>query len=321
MQDGVKTALVTGGMGFIGRSLVDKLISEGKETHVLDKTADGALLKRWSRAQEFRFFKADLLDAESFGTLPRYDAVYHLAANPEVNPSKSKPVDHFNQNIAATFNLLERLKNAKPNILAFTSTSTVYGEASQIPTPENYSPLEPISVYGSSKLACEALISSYAHMFDFKAVIFRLANIIGPNSTHGIISDFVKRLQGDPSSLDILGDGEQNKSYLYVDDCISAIQLALKKARKKVEVFNVGSEDRIRAKDIARLVLDEMNLKKTKINYAGGADGGRGWKGDVKDMMLDIEKLRSIGWNPEHSSKKGVKLTAGLILKGGRQDV
>ena len=221
-------------------------------------------MKVWGRSREFRFFKADLLDAVSLGMLPRYDAVYHLAAHPEVNPSRSRPVDHFNQNITATFNLLEKLKNAKPKILAFASTSTVYGEASQIPTPENYSPLEPISTYGSSKLACEALISSYAHMFGFKAVIFRLANIIGPNSTHGIIFDFVRKLQSDPSSLDVLGDGEQSKSYLYVDDCISAMHLALKKARKKVEVFNVGSDDRIRVKSIASLVLDEMNLKKTK---------------------------------------------------------
>lgn len=314
MSKKLKSVLVTGGMGFIGRSLVEKLISEGKETHVLDKNPNKNLLNGWKKNKKFKFYKIDLLDTKSLGKLPRYDVIYHLAANPEVRLDKAKPIDHFKQNIVGTFNLLEKIKNSKPKTLVFISTSTVYGEAKKIPTPEDYS-LEPISIYGASKLACEALVNSYANTFGFKAVIFRLANIVGPESTHGIIFDFIKKLRNNPLSLEVLGDGKQNKSYLYIDDCISAIQFGIKKSKKKVEVFNVGSADRVHVKNIAKLVIDGMNLKKTKISYTGGIDGGKGWKGDVKNMRLDIKKLSSIGWNPRYSSSDSVKLTIKSTLK------
>ena len=195
--------------------------------------------------------------------------------------------------------------------IAFTSTSTVYGEASIMPTPEDYGPLIPISLYGASKLACEAFITSYSHTFDMQAWIFRFANIVGPRSTHGITVDFIKKLWKNASMLEILGDGKQEKSYLHVSECVDAILFLIENSKEKVNIFNIGSEDTISATEIGKVVIEEMGLSNVEFTYTGG---NRGWKGDVPRMRLGIEKMKSLGWKPVYTSERSIRETARALL-------
>jgi len=302
-------ALVTGGAGFIGSHLVDALMRQSYEVVVFDNLSSGKIenIARWLKNKRFKFIKGDLRRRrEVKRAVASCSLIFHFAANPEVRSVTSA---HFND-IIGTFNLLESLKNSNVSKFVFASSSTVYGEASKIPTPEDYAPLLPISMYGASKLACESLISSYAHYFGFKAVILRLANIIGPRSRHGVIYDFILKLKKNPKELKILGDGSQTKSYLYIDDCINAIELIMQKSGGDVEIFNVGSEDQVSVRRIAEIVVDVLNLKDVKFQFTGGVNGGRGWKGDVKVMLLDTVKLRSLGWKPKYNSEEAVKKAA-----------
>jgi len=234
-----------------------------------------------------------------------------VAANPDVRLGASDTRVHLEQNILATYNLLEAMRRNNIKEIAFTSTSTVYGEASIMPTPEDYGPLIPISLYGASKLACEALITSYSHIFDMQAWIFRFANIVGPRSTHGITVDFIKKLQKNPNLLDILGDGKQEKSYLHVSECVDAILFLIEDSEEKVNIFNIGSEDTISATEIGKAVIEEMGLSNVEFIYTGGS---RGWKGDVPRMRLGIEKMKSLGWKPVYTSEKSVRETARALL-------
>jgi UDP-glucose 4-epimerase len=246
------------------------------------------------------------------------ELIFHLAANPEVKLGVTNPQVHFAENILTTFNLLEAIRRSrKPKTVVFTSTSTVYGECSQIPTAENYGPLIPISTYGASKLSCEALISSYAHTFNHRALIVRLANIIGPRSKHGVVVDFMKKTLANPNELEILGDGYQEKSYLHIIDCIDAIMHLCEKFNEdteRIDIYNVGSSDTISVREIARITSTAMNVPNIKYKFTGGVDGGRGWKGDVKKMQLSIEKLRKTGWTPRYTSRQAVRLTAKALL-------
>lgn len=312
-------ALVTGGAGFIGSHLVDFLINEGKEVRVIDNLSSGNRehLAQWSDNPMMELMELDLLDKTALdGALKGCDEVYHLAANPEVNAKNASPEDHFRQNIEATYNLLEAMRRiGEQKFIAFTSSSTVYGEAETIPTREDYGPLVPISLYGASKLACEALLTAYASMYGFRTIIYRLANVVGPRSNHGVIYDFVHKLRDNPSELEVLGDGSQSKSYLFVDDCISGIMKGIERGNR-VDIYNIGSWDRTNVLEIAETVKNEMGLKDAKIRLTGGVDGGRGWKGDVKIMQLDMEELKSIGWTPKYGSAEAVRLTSRSVIGG-----
>ena len=311
-------ALVTGGAGFIGSHLVDYLIKSGKEVRVFDNLASGEMknLKQWIGDPCFEMVEQDLLDKDAIEEAVKgCDEIYHLAANPEVNAKNASPEDSFRQNIEATYNLLEAMrKSGEQKFIAFTSSSTVYGEAEQIPTKEDYGPMIPISLYGASKLSCDALLSSYAYMFGFRAIIYRLANVVGPRSNHGVTYDFVKKLKKNPTELEVLGDGSQSKSYLYVDDCISGIIKGIEKGNV-VDIFNIGTNSMTNVLEIAETVKGAMGLDGAKIRLTGGVDGGRGWMGDVKIMQLDLNELMSQGWEPEHSSAEAVRLTALSVLK------
>ncbi|MEM4467000.1 MAG: NAD-dependent epimerase/dehydratase family protein [Nitrososphaerota archaeon] len=311
--------LITGGAGFIGSHLVEALLAYGAEVIVLDNLSSGSLenLEQAFNYENFTFIKGDLLKIEDLeNSVEDCYMVYHLAANPEVRISSINPEIHYEQNILATYNLLEALrKKGDVEVLIFTSSSTVYGEPSWIPTPEDYAPLKPISVYGASKLACEALISAYAHTYGFKAIIYRLANIVGPRSKHGVVYDFIQKLRKNPRELEILGDGRQKKSYLYIDDCIKAMLIGTARSRELVEVFNVGSEDQIDVKRIAEIVIEEMGLKDVELKFTGGVDGGRGWIGDVKNMLLDISKLKLRGWRPRYNSEQAIRVTVKNTFK------
>jgi len=305
--------LVTGGAGFIGSHLVDEIMRSGYPVKVYDNLSSGSLknIKEWMDKDDFEFIEGDLLDLEELKeAVDHCDVVYHLAANPEVDAKKSSPEIHFNQNIKATYNLLEAIKNAgHVKRLIFTSSSTIYGDVDVFPTPENYGPLKPISLYGASKLACEALISAYTSMYGFKSEIFRLANVVGPRSDHGVIFDFLNKLKKNPKRLEILGDGSQSKSYFYVSDCVNGLLLA-KKAEEAVSIFNIGSADQINVLEIAQIIKEITGNTEAELRLTGGVNGGRGWKGDVKFMHLDMNRLKRLGWEPRYNSAEAVQLTA-----------
>jgi UDP-glucose 4-epimerase len=315
----MRKVLVTGGAGFIGSHLVDALMVRGDEVCVSDNLSTGSLenVRHWLNSPNFTFIMGDLLNPIDLEKLKieRYSLIFHFAANPEVKIGSTEPDIHFQQNIVATHNLLELVrKTGTQPTMAFASTSTVYGEASRIPTPEDYAPLKPISTYGASKLACEALITAYAYTYCFKAVIYRLANIVGPRSRHGVIYYFIQKLKRNPEELEILGDGSQTKSYLHIRDCVDAILLGLENSAEQVEIFNVGSEDQVDVKTIAQIVIEEMKLKNVKPVFTGGVEGGRGWKGDVKNMLLDITRLKRLGWKPRLNSKQAVMEAAKSLI-------
>jgi UDP-glucose 4-epimerase len=315
----MENVLITGGAGFIGSHIADAFMAKGANVSVLDNLSAGKLenVKQWLNHENFTFIKGDLLNPSDLARLSQkhYEIVFHLAANPEVRVGTTNPEVHFQQNLIATHNLLECIRKNKSDLtLVFTSTSTIYGEPAKIPTPETYSPLKPISIYGATKLAGEALITAYAYTYGFKTIIYRLANIVGPRSQHGIIYDFVQKLKQNSCQLEILGDGTQTKSYLYITDCVEAILSGLKNPDDQAEIYNVGSNDQINVKTIAKIVMEEMKLNNIKFHCTGGVDGGRGWKGDVKNMLLDISRIESRGWKPKWNSEQAMKKAANHII-------
>ena len=310
--------LVTGGAGFIGSCLCEELVKRGCEVSILDNFSSGSrsnvqhLLDAGSH--RVRLFVGDCTKRDDLvRALEGVDVVFHFAANPEVRLELSDPETCFRQNVYATHVVLEALRNSHAKKVVFASTSTVYGDARVVPTPEDYAPLEPISVYGASKLASEALITAYAHSYGFAALILRFANVVGSKSGHGVIFDFVRKLRENPGELEILGDGTQTKSYLYIDDCVGAVLTAFECMRGRVEVLNVGSEDQVGVREIAETVVEEMRLKGVGFRFTGGVDGGRGWVGDVKNMLLDVTKLKAKGWKPKYNSKEAVRQTTRRI--------
>ncbi|AGK60598.1 Nucleoside-diphosphate-sugar epimerase [Archaeoglobus sulfaticallidus PM70-1] len=288
-------ALVTGGAGFIGSHVVDRLVDMGYDVVVIDNLSSGK--------KEYLNDSAEFIHADLSREVPeiKVDEVWHIAANPDVRIGSESPAEIYDNNILATFNLLEMMRKVGNDRIIFTSTSTVYGEAEVIPTPEDY-PTVPISIYGASKLACEALITSYCHTFGMKSWIYRFANVIGRRSNHGVIYDFIMKLKKNRNELEILGNGEQNKSYIYIDDCISAMFWGLK-SDEAVNIFNIGSDDQIMVKKIAEIVSEEMGLS-PRFVFTGGR---RGWKGDVPIMLLSNEKLKKLGWMPKYSSEEAVR--------------
>jgi UDP-glucose 4-epimerase len=315
-----KKILVTGGAGFIGSSLCKQLVNLGSSVVILDNFSSG---KRRNIEDLLRTHatKACLLEMDCTKTtdvrkaVHDVNVVFHLAANPEVRLELNDPKNCFKQNVYATYVLLEAIRqNRNIEKIVFASTSTVYGDVDVFPTREDCGPLKPISVYGASKLASEALISSYAHLYGFSAVLLRFANIIGPKSQHGIIPDFTKKLGRNHKELEILGDGTQCKSYLHIDDCVDATLIACKKSASRVGIFNVGSEDWITVLHITEIMIEKMGLDDVKFKFTRGVDGGRGWRGDVKKMLLDISMLKSLGWKPKHNSEQAVRMTVKSII-------
>lgn len=310
-----RSILVTGGAGFIGSHLVDALLPENKVT-ILDNFSSG---KREHIAHHlsdtgFNVIEADMLDLTALeDAVAGKDIVFHLAANPDVKLGAEDTRVHFDQNILATYNLLEAMRRAGVKRIAFTSTSTVYGDAKTMPTPEDYGPLIPISLYGASKLACEALISSYCHTFDMQSWIYRFANIVGERGTHGVIVDFIRKLRENPEELEILGSGRQRKSYLEVKDCASAMIHCVDHSFEQTNIFNIGSDDSVDVTGIADIVVEQMGLSGVKYRYTGGIDG-RGWRGDVKLMQLSIDKIAGIGWQPRHNSSDSIKAATKALL-------
>lgn len=308
-------SIVTGGAGFIGSHIVDYLVAQGDEVVVIDALLAGDLrfISRHIDSGAVQFIRANLLHPGWQDACAGADRVWHMAADPDVRESAVTPDAQLNNTIIATHRVLEAIRlHAVPEII-FTSTSTVYGEATVIPTPESYTPMEPVSVYGAAKLACEALISAYCHSFGVKGYIFRFANIIGPRSGHGVITDFIKKLRINPHELEILGDGKQTKSYLEVSACIAAISYVVAHASDRVNTYNIGSEDWIDVTAIADILVAEAGLAEVKYLYTGGT---RGWIGDVPKMQLSIDKLKALGYTPAIGSHESVRLAVRAALSG-----
>ncbi len=306
----MKRILVTGGAGFIGSHLVDRLIEENNEIIVLDNLSTGRMefIQHHFKNPKFKFHKVDLLTDKIDSYFVDVDEVWHLAANSDTRVALKNTKVDIDQNILVTYKVLEAMRKNGVEKIIFTSSSTVYGEAEKIPTPESH-PCRPISLYGASKLACEAIISAYVHTFELKAVIFRLANIIGPRLSHGVIYDFLKKLEKNPNELEILGDGSQNKSYLYINDCIEAMILAAEKTNN-FEIYNVGSEDQLTVLEIAKIICREKGVK-PRFKFVGSK---RGWKGDVPLMLLDISKIKNLGWKPKYNSREAVEQTLKQLI-------
>ena len=298
-------SIVTGGAGFIGSHLTDYLVKAGDDVIVIDSLISGDIrnIKRHIDSGKVMLVSADLLSEGWQKHLSGTRRLYHLAADPDVRESSVNPDKQLNNTIIATHRILEAMRKQGVHEIVFTSTSTVYGQAEQIPTPESYTPMEPISIYGAAKMACEALVSAYSHSFQMRSWIFRFANIIGPGSGHGVITDFIRKLKENPDKLEILGDGTQIKSYLEVSECIRGFMHAVTHSHETVNTFNVGSEDWISVTEIADIISKEMRLT-PEYAFTGGS---RGWVGDVPKMQLDICRLKNLGWIPGLSSRESVR--------------
>jgi UDP-glucose 4-epimerase len=292
--------VVTGGAGFIGSHLVDELIKADHEVLVIDNLVSG---KEENIPTSAKLVKKDITSDDIAPELKGAEALFHFAADPDVRSSAQDPARSFRYNVIGTFNVLEACRAVDVKKFVFASTSTVYGETDVIPTPETHK-TEPISNYGASKLACEAFISSYAHTYDIQSCVLRFANIFGPRSNHGVMFDFFHKLKKDPTKLEILGNGKQEKSYLYISDTISATIAAFEKQNNIYDVFNVGSREKRTVDEIAELVSKTGNWK-PETQYTGTP---RGWVGDVKLMQLDISKLEKLGWKQNVSFEDGVNL-------------
>jgi UDP-glucose 4-epimerase len=303
---------VTGGAGFIGSYMLDLIIKEGHEVTVYDNLSTGKIVFIEQYKNSINFVKDDIKNIEVLSkAMKGHDIVIHLAANAEVRYGASNPSVDLYEGIYGTFNVLEAMRKNDIKKIMYSSSSVVYGEAKVIPTPEDYGPLLPISIYGASKLGAEGFISAYSSTYGMNAWIYRFANIIGGRSGHGVIVDFIKKIRKDPSTLEVLGKGNQSKSYLLAEECVSAMWHIFNHANESLNVYNIGSLDQISVKEIAEAVIKEMGTP-TKIVYTGTE---RGWPGDVISQKLSIEKLLKLNWRPKYNSYEAVLHTIKEVLK------
>jgi len=308
--------LVTGGAGFIGSHIVDRLVIEGYDVRVIDNLSSGRLenIRHHIATGAVELIIGDLKDPQiALKAVEGVDVVFHFAANPEVRVSTSNPEIHFNENIVVTFNLLEAMRRKSVRELIFASSSSVYGEPEEIPVDEN-APIKPVSVYGASKASCENLIYAYSKLYEIKTVVLRYANVIGPRLTHGVVWDFVNKLLKNPTELEILGDGKQVRSYIYIDDAVEATMVVWRKNNMNYEVYNIASEDWITVNEVADEVIKAMGLNNVKRVYKPILHGV-GWLGDVKRIALKIDKLKSLRFKPKYNSKEAVKLTTEVLAE------
>ena len=307
--------LITGGAGFIGSHLADKLLEENNEITVFDNLSLGRLenIETAIKNPDFKFIQGDILNKkELFDVFKNgdFDVVFHMAANSDIAKSHKNPDVDFDNTLSTTYNVLLAMKEYNVKNIVFASTSAIYGEAN-VSVGEDFGPLFPISHYGASKLASEAYISSFCENYGFKAWITRFPNVVGERATHGAIYDFINKLRKNPNELEVLGDGTQIKPYLYVKDLVEAIILVWKNTNEKINYFNLGVESRTTVKKMAEMVIEEMNLE-AKIKYTGGS---RGWIGDVPQFSYSLDKIHSLGWSAKVTSDEAVRKSIQYILE------
>jgi UDP-glucose 4-epimerase len=304
-----KKALVTGGAGFIGSHLVDELIRRGLAVVVYDNLSSGRTdyIEESKGAGKVEVVRGDVLDLVALqNAMAGCDFVFHFQANADVRGGKEKTRIDLEQNTIATWNVLDAMRICGIKSIAFASSATVYGEPDVFPTPENYAPLQ-TSLYGASKYAGEAMIQAYCEYYGMRSFMFRFVSWIGERYSHGVVFDFMKKLRADPSRLQILGDGSQKKSYLYVKDGVTGIMLAIEKSAGNKNIYNLGHDDFMNVVDLAKIVFDELGLQNVKLEFTGGA---RGWLGDSPLVHLDTSRIKALGWKAQTSIEEGIRRTA-----------
>lgn len=307
--------LITGGAGFIGSHLDDALIARGHHLTIVDNLVLGRKenIEHLIGKSNFRFIEADLLDMLRMREIfeeGKFDMVYHLAANSDIQKGGKDPMVDYNLTFNTTFNVLQLLKEFEIKKFFFASTSAIYGETYDI-LNEDYGPLKPVSNYGAGKLASEAFISAFSSTYGIQTWIARFPNVVGERFTHGVIYDFIKKLRYNPEELEVLGNGEQCKPYVYVKDLVEAILYVIDHASEKYNVYMIGSDSRTKVKEIAAMVIEEMGLN-SKIRYTGG---DRGWVGDVPEFRYDLTKINQLGWTAPHNSNESVRLAIQKALE------
>lgn len=306
---------VSGGAGFIGSHLVDQLLQDGNKITVYDNLSSGKVdfIKDHVDKNKITFIQADLLDQNKLiNAMKNHDIVFHLAANPHVRLGEKQTDLDLKYETIATYNVLESMRLNEIKKIVFSSSSVVYGETNVAAIPENYGPLLPISLYGAGKLGSEALISAFCGTFDFQSWIYRFANVVGVRGTHGVIVDFIDKLTKNPKELEILGNGKQQKPYLYVTDCVEGILFGFNHSYEPVNIFNLGCDTNTTVTRIAEIVIEEMGLNNVKLKYTGGK---RGWRGDVPRFQLDVKRINKLGWKASFSSDESVRKAVIDLLK------
>lgn len=297
---------VTGAAGFIGSNLVDRLLKDGYKVIGWDNLSTGRIrfLEEALKNPNFTLIQGDNMDVDSLSNaMIGCDTVFHLAANADVRFGLNHPSKDLNQNTIATFNVLQAMQNCGIKRIVFSSTGSVYGESDVIPTPENAPFPIQTSLYGASKVAGESLIQAYSEGYEFESYIFRFVSILGERYTHGHIFDFYKQLLDHSEYLNVLGDGTQRKSYLYVKDCVDAILHILSlPSQNKVNIYNLGTDEYVQVNDSVRFIINHLGLN-PEIRYSGG---NKGWIGDNPFIFLDTKKIRNTGWKPELTIEQGV---------------
>jgi UDP-glucose 4-epimerase len=305
--------VVTGGAGFVGSNLVDRLLQDGHTVTAADNLSTGRreFLSGAGRHPGFEFVETDVLRSfdELCDVVRVADAVFHFAANADVRHGWEHPGLDLRQNVIVTHNVLEAMRLTGTTRILFASTGSVYGEAPVIPTPEDAPMPVQTSLYGASKLAAEGYIQAYSEGVGFQATIFRFVSVLGPRYTHGHVIDFVRNLRADPTKLSILGDGTQRKSYLEVSDCVAAMTSLLEE-RAQVEIYNLAVDDSCTVKESAGWICERLGVE-PRFEYTGG---DRGWVGDIPHIHLDISKIRSRGWTPKFSIRESVERTVDYLL-------
>lgn len=307
-------AFVTGGAGFIGSHLVDKLLSKGDIVTSFDNLSSGEkeFFKQHLDNNNFRFVEADLLDLEQVKKeIKDHDVIYHIAANPFVRLGEKQTRLDLEQGAIVTYNILEAIRLNDIKKIVFSSSSVVYAETPPIALPEEYGPTLPISLYGAGKLAAEGLISAFCGTFGFQAWIYRFANVVGIRGTHGVIIDFIDKLNKNPKELEILGDGKQQKPYLHVSDVADGMVHGFEHSNDQINLFNLGCDSNTTVTKIAEMVVEEMGLKDVEFKYTGGK---RGWAGDVPRFQLDATKMNKLGWKANYTSDEAVRKAIREVL-------
>jgi UDP-glucose 4-epimerase len=313
-----KQVLITGGAGFLGSFLCEEMLKQGARVTVFDKLLQGtSRIEHLLQNPKFTLIEGDLVNFDNvLSIVSNTDFIWHLASNTNIPSGLSDTSLDLNNSVIATHNVLEAMKQVGVRYLAFPSSGAVYGEVHSGKRSESHGPTLPISLYGAGKVACEAFMSAYSHLFGVNAWIFRYGNVISNRISHGAIRDFILKLEANPEQLEVLGDGTQAKSYLLVEECIAGMQFiinhtSLKNTNGFCDVFNVGAPDETVVSEIAKIVIHEMKLDGCKIKYRGGE---RGWPGDQAKISLDISKVKKLGWLPNHSSTEAVRIAVKRML-------
>ena len=306
-------SIVTGGAGFIGSHLIDRLVARGDEVTVLDNLSSGNAEFLSHHTSNVKHIEVDITDFDAMSPyFEGADGVYHFAANPDIRLGTEITDTDLKQGTIATYNVVESMRIHNVPTIMFASSSVVYGENAPMPTPENHGPCLPISLYGASKQAGEGLIGSWVGTFGLQAWIFRFANIIGERGTHGVIFDFIHKLKADPSRLEVLGNGLQEKSYMEVGDCVDAILHVIDNTDDRINLYNLGSNDTCSVRNIAAIVVRETGCEGASIEYTGG---DRGWAGDIPKAMLAINRLKELGFKVNYDSEEAVAHTARVLIQ------